>query len=413
MLAQLPEGMATALIVVAIVLFVFSLIIFVAKRYKRCPSNRILVIYGKTKHGQSAKCLHGGGSFVWPIVQAYDFLSLDPVQIEVPLKGALSYENIRVNVPSVFTVAVGTERGLMTNAAVRLLGLKQHDIVKQAEDIIFGQLRQVIASMKIEDINRDRDKFLENVQTSLEGELEKIGLVLINVNITDITDESGYIEAIGRKAAAEAVQQAEIDVAKQEKLGAVGVADAEKEQAIEVAEATKIRDIGTKGAERDRLVKVADLEKDTVIGQRKAEFDREARVKEEERTMRIAVADADAKAVAGENLAKAEIAEADATLKVKQAEAYQLGETRQREADAAVREAQYNAETRAAQALAAKIEHEKRAELEAVAKAAKAKQIVDAEAGGQERRILAQAEADAIFAKMEATARGEYEILAK
>ncbi|MEE9126040.1 MAG: SPFH domain-containing protein [Planctomycetota bacterium] len=413
MLAQLPEGAASAMIAVAAVLVVFSFIIFVAKRYKRCPSNKILVIYGKTKHGESAKCLHGGGSFVWPIIQAHDFLSLDPVQIEVPLKGALSYENIRVNVPSVFTVAIGTEPGLMANAAVRLLGLKQHDIVKQAEDIIFGQLRQVIASMKIEDINRDRDKFLQNIQDSLEGELEKIGLVLINVNITDITDESGYIEALGRKAAAEAVQQAEIDVAQQEKLGAVGVADAEKSQAIQVAEANKVRDIGTKGAERDKLVKVADLEKDTVIGQRKAEFDRQARVKEEERTMRIAVADADAKAVAGENLSKAEIAEADATLKVKQAEAYQLGETRQREADAAVREAQYNAETRAALALAGKIEQEKRAELEAVAKAAKAKQIVDAEAEGQERRILAQAEADAIFAKMEATARGEYEILAK
>jgi flotillin len=413
MLAQLPEGMATPLLVVFTILIVFSLVIFVIKRYKRCPSNKILVIYGRTTHGQSAKCLHGGGSFVWPVVQAYDFLSLDPVQIEVPLKGALSYENIRVNVPSVFTVAIGTEKGLMTNAAVRLLGLKQHDIVKQAEDIIFGQLRQVIASMKIEDINRDRDKFLQNIQDSLEGELEKIGLVLINVNITDITDESGYIEAIGRKAAAEAVQQAEIDVAQQQKLGAVGVADAQKEQAIQVAEATKVRDIGTKGAERDQLVKVADLEKDTVVGQRKAEYDREARVKEEERTMRIAIADADAKAVVGENTAKAEIAEADATLKVKQAEAYQLGETRQREAEAAVREAQYNAETRAAQALAAKVEQEKRAELEAVAKAAKAKQIVDAEAEGQERRILAQAEADAIFAKMEARARGEYEILAK
>ncbi len=83
----------------------------------------------------------------------------------------------------------------------------------QAEEIIFGQLRQVIASMRIEDINRDRETFLEHVQRSLEPELKKIGLVLINVNITDITDESGYIDAIGQKAASQAIQQARGDVA--------------------------------------------------------------------------------------------------------------------------------------------------------------------------------------------------------
>ena len=78
-------------------------------------------------------------------------------QIEIPLQGALSMENIRVSVPSVFTVTIGPDTGAMTNAAVRLLGLQTRDIMKQAEDIIFGQLRQVIASMRIEEINRDRD----------------------------------------------------------------------------------------------------------------------------------------------------------------------------------------------------------------------------------------------------------------
>src|SRR5947209_18704000 len=120
-------------------------------------------------------------------------------------------ENIRVNVPSVFTVAVGTDMQTMQQAAIRILGLNVEEVKQQASDIILGQLRQVIASMGIEDINRDRDKFLHHIQASLEGELAKIGLVLINVNITDITDESGYIEAIGRKAASQAVQQAKID----------------------------------------------------------------------------------------------------------------------------------------------------------------------------------------------------------
>ncbi len=301
----------------------------------------------------------------------------------------------------------------MNNAAIRLLGLSTEEIMKQAEDIIFGQLRQVIASMRIEDINSNREKFLESVQSSLEPELDKIGLDLINVNITDITDESGYIEAIGRKAASTAIQQAEIDVAEQSRRGAIGVAEANKGKAIEVSNAVKVQEIGTKEAERDKMVRVSQLEKEKLIGQQTAAFERDSRIKEAEQQMRIAVAEANAKAVAGENLSKAEIAETNAELRVKEAEAYQRGETRHREAEAAVREAQYLAEARAMQAMGTKIEAEKRAELEAVAKAQKAKQIVDAEASAAERRIHAEGEAAAIYARLEAQARGEYEMLAK
>ncbi len=410
-----PSSVNTAalLMVVFAVLIAFGFVMLLVKRYKRCPSNRILVVFGKVGGGRSSKTLHGGGTFVWPVIQHYGYLNLDPIQIDIGLEGALSIENIRVSVPSVFTVAIGTEDEAMNNAAIRLLGLSTTDISNQAKDIIFGQLRQVIASMGIEDINRDRDKFLENVQRSLEPELKKIGLVLLNVNIKDITDESGFIEAIGRKAASEAVQQAEIDVAEQQKKGAIGVAEAEKEQFIQVAERTKSQAIGTKQAERDQIVRLAELDKEKTIGEKTAEFERESSVKDAERGMRIEVASADAKAVAGENDAKAHIAKVNADLKVKEADAFQLGETRKREADAAVREAQYHAEAKAAEALASKVEQEKRAELEAVARAEKAKQIVDAEAAAEQVRIDAEAEAQAIYLKLEAQARGEYEILAK
>jgi len=400
-------------IAVAVVLIFFGFVFAIARRYKRCPSNKILVIYGRTAKGQSAKPLHGGGTFVWPLIQSYDFLSLDPMQIEIPLEGALSLENIRVNVPSVFTVAIGTEREIMNNAAVRLLGLTRVEIIKQAEDIIFGQLRQVIASMKIEEINRDRDVFLSRVQSSLEPELAKIGLVLINVNIKDITDGSGYIEAIGRKAASEAIQQAMIDVAEQERKGAIGVAEATKIQAIEVAEREKVRDIGTKEAERERAVRIADLEKERMVGEQNASFEQEALVKDSERQMRIKVAAANAIAVEGENEAKAQIAAANADLQVKEATAYQSGETRKREAEAAVLEAQYIAQAKAAEAEAKKIEAEKRAELEAAARAEKAETIVAAEAEAERSRIRAEGEAAATFARLDAEARGNYEILKK
>lgn len=408
-----PPDTWLLLTVAASALVLLGFVVLIVKRYKRCPSNRILVIFGKVASGQSARCLHGGGAFVWPLIQDYAFLSLDPMQIEIPLRGALSAENIRVNVPSVFTVAVGTSAAVMQTAAIRLLGLDPRQVMKQAEDIILGQLRQVIASMTIEDINRNRDKFLDNVQNSLLPELEKIGLVLINVNITDITDESGYIEAMGRKAASEAIQSAEIDVAQQQKRGSIGVAEAKREQDVLVANAEKVREIGTKEADREKLVRLAELAKEAGIGRSRAELEQQSAIKDQERQMRIQVAEAEAQAVTGENAARAKGVDAEATLKVRQAEAYQLAETRRREAEAKVREAQYLAEARAADAMATKIESEQRAELEAAAKAQKAKLIVDAEAQAEQVKLRAQAEAAATFARLEAQARGEFEILAK
>jgi flotillin len=430
---------------VVALLFV-SFILFLANRYKRCPSNRVLVIYGKVGGGNTARCIHGGAAFVLPLIQDHAYLNLEPIQIEVPLKGALSSENIRVNVPSVFTVAIGTDPEFMQNAAIRLLGLNTEEVKHQAEHIIFGQLRQVIASMRIEDINRHREQFLQNIQTSLEPELKKIGLVLINVNITDITDESGYIQAIGKKAAAVAVQQASIDVAQQEKIGAIGVAEAQREKTIEVANASKLREIGTREAAREQAVRLAQLEKEQKVGEQTAVFEREAQIKESqrqqavriaqldkeqkvgeqtanfereaqvkdaERKMRIALADANAKAVAGEAQAQAEVALAQANLQVKSAEAFQLGETRKREAEAAVQEAQNRALAKAALAQAERVEAERRAALEAPAKAEKAKMIVDAEAAAEKSRIEAEGQAKATFARLEAEAKGQYEILAK
>jgi flotillin len=409
----LDETTIWSAVLLALGLILFTSFLTVARCYKRCPSNRVLVIYGRTGRGRVAKTLHGGGAFVIPLFQNYEYLHLDPIQIEIPLDGALSMENIRISVPSVFTVAIGTDATIMNNAAVRLLGLKTPEVMKQAEDIIFGQMRQVIASMGIQDINRDRDQFLSSVQTSLEPELAKIGLVLINVNIKDIRDEAGYIEAIGRKAAAEAINQAQVDVAEQERSGAIGVAAAEKDKVVQVALREKELRIGTTEATRDQSIKVAELEKEQNIATKQAALEQEARVKDAERAMRVSVADANAQAVEGENLAKARIAQANSALQIQEAEAYQRSETRRREAEAAVREAQFLAEARAAEAEGRKREMEKRAELESVAFAQKAQTIVDAEAAAARRKLEADAEAAAVFARLDAEARGQYEILSK
>ncbi|WP_437230467.1 flotillin family protein [Planctomicrobium sp. SH661] len=422
-------------IVVALAVMAFMFIVLLARQFKRCPSNKVLVIYGRTGKGKASTTVHGGAAFVIPLIQDYKYLSLAPIQIEIPLRGALSIENIRVNVPSVFTVAISTEPAVMQQAAIRLLDLTVDQIRKQAEEIIFGILRQVIAGMGIEEINRDRDKFLQHIQMHLESELNKIGLQLINVNITDITDESGYIDAIGQKAASEAIQKARGDVAENVRMGEIRVAGAEKDKAIQVASATRDQSIGTREAVRDQAVRVAELEKEQTIGEQSAAFERESLVKDAERAKRVRVAEADAAAVAGEkdaerarrvrvaeadaqaiqgeNASQAKIVASQAELAVKKAEAYQIGEGRKREAEAAVLEIQNRALAKAALAEAERVEAEQRAKLEAPAKAQKSKVMVDAEAEAERIRIQARADADAIYAKLEAEARGHYEILAK
>ncbi len=208
--------------VTGFLLFIFSTLFFLAKLYRRCPSNKVLVVYGRVSDNKAAQCYQGGGTFVWPLIQGCAFLDLTPRTIHIPLKGALSHQNIRVNVPSTFTVAVGLTPDVMMNAAVRLLELDSKGIESMATEIIIGQLRLTVASLRIEEINQDRERFLESIKNNIEPELHKIGLTLINVNITDITDESEYIESIGKKASATAVNQAKVDVADQEKQGEIG-----------------------------------------------------------------------------------------------------------------------------------------------------------------------------------------------
>jgi len=221
-----------------VVLFLF--VAWVASRFRRCPSDRILVVYGKVgggKSGMSARCYHGGAAFIMPVIQDYAFLDLTPLTIDIKLEGALSLQNIRVNTPSTFTVGISTEPGVMQNAAERLLGMEMKQVAELARDIIFGQMRVVLATMPIEEINADRDKLIENITSGVEGELRKVGLRLINVNIQDITDESGYIDALGKEAAARAINEARVQVAEKDRDGAIGSANAHRDQRVQVASA--------------------------------------------------------------------------------------------------------------------------------------------------------------------------------
>jgi len=397
--------------VAGFIVLVVAVVSFLASRYIRCPSDKILVIFGKVGEGQSARCVHGGGAFVWPLIQDYAHINLRPMTISIPLQKALSLQNIRINVPSTFTVGIGTEAEVMSAAAERLLRLDQDQIEEMAKEIIFGQLRLTVASLTIEQINQDRERFLEAVRKNVAPELNKIGLFLINVNITDITDESGYIDSIGRKAVSEALNQAKIDVAEQEKLGAIGEAEATKIQQIRVAENVAESEKGKKKAEADQRIFVQQQEAEATIGEAAANREKEIKVaenaaesvkgqKKAEADKRIFVQQQEAAAVTGENQAKADIAAAEAELAVKAAAAQQRGEVARREAEVEIQKAQYLAERERLNA-----EEIARQEVE------KSKIEIAAEAEAEKTRREAKGQADAILFKYQAEAEGVRKVL--
>jgi flotillin len=387
------------IVVAAVVLFAtFSALI---SRYKRCPSDKILVIYGRTG-GTSAKCVHGGGAFIWPVIQDYAFLDLKPLSIEANLTNALSRQNIRVDVPCRFTIAISTEAESMNTAAERLLGLTHEQIQELAKDILFGQLRLVIATMTIEEINSDRDKFLDNISKNVDSELRKIGLKLINVNVTDIKDESGYIEALGKEAAAKAINEAKISVAEQEKIGETGKALADREKDTQIAETHRDRDVKIAITQKDREISIATAQKDETIG--KAEAARDTRVKTSE---------ANAIAIQGENEAKINIAQSEAKRREKEAEALRIALASEKVQSAKALEESYVAEQKAELARSERERSTQIANIVVPAEIAKQRAIIEAQAQAETIRENAKGEADAIFAKMEAEAKGLFEILTK
>ncbi|MBQ6818816.1 MAG: flotillin family protein [Clostridia bacterium] len=355
--------MEPIILVCVIVLILFSLLLLLLTRYKKCPSDKIMVIYGQVgqnKDGtnRSAKCIHGGAAFVLPVIQAYEFLDLTPISISVDLKNALSRQNIRIDVPSRFTVGISTEPGIMQNAAERLLGLKLTEIQELSRDIIFGQLRLIIATMDIEEINADRDKFLEAVSRNVESELKKIGLRLINVNVTDITDESGYIASLGKEAAAKAINDAKKSVAEQDRDGSIGEANANM-------------------------------------------------------TERVQVSEANSRAIEGENAAKMAIAMSNASLREKEAEALRIATTAEKIQAAKALEEAYAAEQEAETARSAREKATLEADVIIGAEIEKRKIELAAEAEAEQIRRKAKGDADAIYAKMAAEAKGMEEILTR
>ena len=398
-------------VVATIVMLILFVLTMLTRQYRRCPSNRVLVVYGKVSGPRAARCLHGGGTFIVPLLQNYAYLNLEPMTIEIDLTSALSKKNIRVNVPSTFTIGISTAPDIMNNAAERLLGLKDTQVAAQASDIILGQMRLVIATLSIEEINQDREKFLDLVNKNVSTEVNKIGLELINVNVRDITDESGYIAALGRKAASDAINQAKVEVADADRSGSIGEASANREMSVEVARQQADSVAGQKQAERDQRIKVAKYEAEGVSGEANATREQEIVVSEQEALavqgkkqaeldQRVKVATLEASAVQGENESKANIADYEASLAERRADARRRGEVALANAARDVLKAETDQEL-------AKLEKEQIAQQQIE----RQKVEIDADAEAERIRRIAQGDADGVLARYLAEAEGIRKVL--
>ena len=421
--------MGTNIFILAGLLVVIVLlgIIGILSRYRKCKSDEVLVVYGKTGGSKSAKLYHGGAAFVWPIIQGYDFLSMKPMQIDCKLTGAISAQNIRVDVPTTITVAISTDPEVMQNAAERMLGLSMDDKQNLITDVVYGQMRLVIADMTIEELNSDRDKFLAKVKDNIDTELRKFGLYLMNINISDIRDAANYIVNLGKEAESKAQNEAQANIEEQEKPGAIKIANQIKERETRVAETRKDQEVAIAATRKEQEISVAQTDKERVsqvalanadkesqvaraeaeknINVEQANTAKESRIAELNSDMEIKQAEAKKKAAIGRNEAQKEIALSNAQLSVTQANAdKEAGEAAAR-SEAAVQTARERAQKEVEEAKALKVESSLKAEKIVPAEVAKQEAILQADAVAEKVIREAEAKAKATLAQAEAEAK--------
>ncbi|MDR0614191.1 MAG: flotillin family protein [Dysgonamonadaceae bacterium] len=378
----------------ALVFIVFLTVVGILSRYRRCKSDEILVIYGKTGGNRSSRCIQGGAAFIIPVLQGYAYMSLKPLQFDCNLQKALSSQNIRVDVPTTVTVGISTEQDVMQAAAERILGLGRQDIEDLVKDIVYGQMRTIIADMTIEKLNSDRDEFLAKAKGLIDTELRKIGLYLININITDIRDEAGYIVALGKKDQAKAINQANVEISTAERDGEIKVAEQLKIKNATVAETKKEEQIAIANAQRDQIISVA-----------RAESERDSQVAEAQKNRDINVATYNSAARIGEIEANKKITVSNAELEVIKAQSQSLAQSAEERALAEIEKTKELARREAEEARAKRTEAALKAEQIVPAEIARQQKLIDAE--GYQLKLEKEAEANANQARIEAQGRAD------
>lgn len=410
--------MTTETLIVAgvIVLLVVVTFIGLLSRYRKCASDEILVVFGKAgkkkvvneKTGKTeevilpSKIIHGGGTFVMPVIQDWAKMSLKPIQIQVMVEG-VSSQMIKVRIPVTLTTGIGTDQVLMQNAASRFLTAKTSEISDQIKDILIGEVRSLMATMTIEEINADRIKFIGKAKENIETELNKVGFSIININNADISDDANYIKNLGQKAATKALAQAQADIAEEKKKGDIQIAETNKQREIAVADAEKERETTVAQTKQEQEVKVAEINQEKAIRLAEAEKNKQAGIAEQKAEQEASIARANTQAES----AKAEAeSQRIANVAKSASEAASKKAAADAEAEANVAKAKAEADSKKAEAEALKqtrIAQAKQKQEADTQKAINEQEAATAEYESQKRIKAAEADKQAGVAEQKAT----------
>jgi len=246
-------------IVVALILF---LLVYLS-RYRKCGPNQVMVISGRGKLG--FRIIKGGGTFIVPIVERVDILSLEDMALEVKCEDVYTSEGVPITVDGVAVVKVASDSESIRTAAEQFLSKQRPEIANIAAQTLEGHLRAILGTLTVEEVYQDRDKFAQSVQNVAAVDMANMGMSIVAFTIREVSDKREYLNSLGRKRTAEVQRDARI-----------GRAQAERDALIKSALANQEAEIGKFKAETN----VAASERDYKVKQ--AHYNMEVNLKKAE-----------------------------------------------------------------------------------------------------------------------------------
>jgi flotillin len=356
-----------------------------ASRYKKIPPNKIGIFFGRNntwtdpvdgkQKVRGFRIVAGGGSLLWPFFEEYQELSTAAFQTPIEEQNIPNKDNVKISVKGVATCKISAAPEDLHNAAMAFLGRDEEHVKSFVNNILIGHLRSIIGKLDIDEILRQRDTFNRRVIEESTEELKRLGIQIITLVITDVSDEKGYINYLGEKT----------------------VAQAKRDAGIQVAEADKDREIKVAEAKRDQDIKVAQATAET--RKRRSDAEREAAVVEASNAVAVAEADRDrdVKRAQFKVVSDTELAKADQARNIAAADQERILKVLQAERDAAEKEAQISVQEKEA----ARKQQELNATVVQVAEAARKRAVIDAEAAKSVAVLQAEAQSEAAIRRAE------------
>lgn len=245
----------------AVVVVVVLLLVFITK-YRTSGPDEALIVTGSllgngknivaSEDGKKIKIVRGGGTFVLPVFQQAEPLSLLNLKLEVGTRNTYTAQGVPVNVNGVAIIKVGSSIQEISTAAEQYLGKDPIDMQNEAKEVLEGHLRAILSSMTVEEIYKDRQKFSQKVLETAARDLHNMGLRIVSFTIKEVSDDNDYLDALGRPQIEEVKKEAAIQTAKRQKESRIEKALAEKE----AQEAELLRDTEIAEAEKNKELKV-------------------------------------------------------------------------------------------------------------------------------------------------------------